>query len=255
MYCAFSSLLAPTSSPELLRVLVSALLTVGTMVGNRSTKVLLVLDEWQRMVAGNIELLLQQARSLGVTVVLANQTVGDLKQGSIDLTHTVEGNTSLQAWFKDLDQAGMEQIRNFGGVTIDTMCDVSTSSTPSGVSESISYKEVKVDRFTTNEIAAASSRQNNFIVRVADNGGYAQYDGIPFVARYAYHIDEAEYQRRVNRPWPGKTPEKIEVGAAQSAPECAAAAREVRPPHPGPVIDSGSIGTAAPKPRRRKQKS
>ena len=215
MYCAFSSLVAPTSSPELLRVLVSALLTIGTMVRDRHTKVLLVLDEWQRMVAGNIELLLQQARSLDVTVVLANQTVADLKQGSIDLTSTVEGNTSIQAWFKDFDQVGMQQIQTFGGLTVETFQDYSRTESLNAVTETTSLRQSLVNRMAVNEIAAASSRQSNFIARIADNAGYAHYDGIPFIARYAYHLTEAEYQQRLERPWPGKSEDKIEVGDMQ----------------------------------------
>ena len=207
------------------------------------------------MVAGNIELLLQQARSLDVTVVLANQTVADLKQGSIDLTSTVEGNTSIQAWFKDLDQVGIQQIKTFGGLTVDTLCDVSTSTGQNGVTESVSIKQVLVNRMEVNEIAAASSRANNFIVRIADNAGYAHFDGVPFIARYAYHIPESEYQKRCRRPWPGKSPDKIEVGGLQAS----STSSEVVQATPKPkrrrrVIDSGSIDAPSTKRGRERKR-
>jgi hypothetical protein len=240
VYGAFSALLAPTTSPELLRVIVSALLTIGTMVTPRKTRILLVLDEWQRMVAGNLELLLQQARSQGISVVLANQTVADLQQGSIDLTSTVEGNTSVQAWFKDLDQAGMQQTRLFGGLTVDTLRDHTVSET--GDRNTVTIKQMLVNRLETNEIAAASSRANAFILRVTDNQGYAHYDGLPFLARYAYHISEDEYRRRQNYSWPQPTAETVLLGQSASETKQFPYSQLAPRPRQDHVIDGGTIG-------------
>lgn len=244
VYGAFSSLLAPTTSPELLRIMVSAMLTIGTMIEDRTTRVLLVLDEWQRMVAGNLELLLQQARSLGVTVVLANQSVADLQQGSIDLTSSVEANTTVQAWFKDVDQLGIEQLKRFAGMTIDTLQDVSRTDTAQGAITSVTTKEIAVNRFETNEIAAAASRPDTYILRITDNCGYAHYDGLPFVTRYEYHITKAERERRERCAWPAPTGGTILVGQSETAreqpPAVAQSARRLRQ---GSVLSSGTIGS------------
>ena len=240
VYGAFSALLAPTTSPELLRVIVSALLTIGTMVTPRTTRILLVLDEWQRMVAGNLELLLQQARSQGISVVLANQTVADLQQGSIDLTSTVEGNTSVQAWFKDMDQAGMEQNRMFGGLTVDTLRDHTVSA--AGDRSTVTTKEILVNRLEINEIAAASSRPNTFILRVTDNQGYAHYDGLPFLARYGYHISQDEYRRRQRFAWPQPTAETILLGQPASVSHRLPFGEPTPYPSKERVVDSHTIG-------------
>src|SRR5207247_1765304 len=80
-YFHLSSTLAPGFSPEIARLVTYSLLGAATRV-KRNTEVYLVIDEFQRMVAQNLEYLLQLARSFGVGVILANQSMEDLRKGT-----------------------------------------------------------------------------------------------------------------------------------------------------------------------------
>ena len=66
---------------------------------NADHQVYLVIDEFQRMVARNIEYMLQLARSMGVSVILANQTMQDLRTSTADLIPPIEANCRYRQWF------------------------------------------------------------------------------------------------------------------------------------------------------------
>jgi len=51
-----------------------------------------VIDKFQRMVANNLEHMLQVARSMNVGVILANQSMEDLKTRGTDLIPALEAN-------------------------------------------------------------------------------------------------------------------------------------------------------------------
>ena len=74
LYFHLPSTTAPGSSPEIARLVTYMLLTAATQV-ERKVQVYLLIDEFQRMVARNLEYVLQLARSMGVGVILANQTM------------------------------------------------------------------------------------------------------------------------------------------------------------------------------------
>ncbi len=71
-----------------------SLLTAAAQVPARKAQVqtFLVIDEFQRIISGNVELLLQLARSLNIGVILANQSLLDLRSGGIDLIPAISAN-------------------------------------------------------------------------------------------------------------------------------------------------------------------
>jgi hypothetical protein len=53
-----------------------------------------------------------------------------------------------------------------------------------------------------NAIARMSAQTDAFFLRLTVDGGYAQFGGLPFLARSQYHLTRREYQNRLNAPWP-----------------------------------------------------
>ena len=98
VYFQLSTLLGPGSAPEIGRLAAFDLLADATLV-KRECPVYLVIDEVQRMVAKNLEYLLQLARSMGVGVILANQTMEDLRTSRSNLIPTIETNCRYRQWF------------------------------------------------------------------------------------------------------------------------------------------------------------
>jgi type IV secretory pathway TraG/TraD family ATPase VirD4 len=90
LYFHLSATLSPSGAPEIGRLVNYMLLAASTQT-ERKHPVFLVIDEFQRMVAGNLEYMLQLARSMGVGVILANQSMEDLKKSSVNLIPPIEG--------------------------------------------------------------------------------------------------------------------------------------------------------------------
>ncbi|MCC7339278.1 MAG: DUF853 family protein [Pirellulaceae bacterium] len=241
-YWGLNSLVAPITSPEISRVVLGSVLAAATSTQNKKRNVVLVIDEFQQMVApGVLQLALRQARSLGITVILSNQTVDDLKTPKNNFVPTVEGNTATQMWLSGSGRDAVDQIQRLGGKYIDHLRSQSFSS--DGTS-SVSWQEVLVDRFDATTIAKASSGRDTFIMRINSNEGYAQYNGIPFIARSEYHINYAEYQRRSAAAWPALSTKSVVVGQIPAASPPVANTTPAPNPVPQPTPNFGSLPVA-----------
>ena len=62
----------------------------------RNTQVLLCIDEFQELLASNLAYVFRCARSMGIGVILANQSMDDLKTTTMDLIPILETNCRLR---------------------------------------------------------------------------------------------------------------------------------------------------------------
>jgi hypothetical protein len=229
MYCAFSTLLSPLTSPETARMVVSSLLTAATTIRERNTPVALVIDEFQQLVApGTVQLLLRQSRSLGISVILTNQTASDLQLGQFDLSGTVVGNTCVQAFHKVQDDVGLRLLEALSGLTLETIPQLTAAYGAEETKYQITYTRHRVPRFESQDILSLGASPRQFLIRITRNEdpGYCQYGGLMFPAESDYTMSKTEYDQLVGRPWPSVTPDTIVVGS--SAPV------EQPPPSPRP---------------------
>lgn len=209
-YWGLNCLVAPITSAEISRVVLASLLSAGTSIQTSKRNVVLVIDEFQQMVApGVLQLALRQARSVGIEIILSNQAVDDLKTSKNNFVPTVEGNTATQMWLSGAGRDSIEQIQKLAGKFVDKTYSTSVNS-EGGLSRTES--EMIVDRFDATTIAKASSGKGQFIVRINSNEDYAQYNGIPFIARSDFHMKHEEYQRRSNALWPRMSARTVVVG-------------------------------------------
>ena len=196
------------------------------------------------MVAHNIEYLFQLARSMGVGVILANQSMQDLG----DLIPAVEANCRYRQWFSVSSLEDRERLIRSSGETVEQTLSVSNGSSSSGSSSTTTLSEQVMARLSHNDIALASDHPLRSIVKISRGAGYAKYGGLPFEIQSNYHISAEEYHRRKNMAWP-------ELTAGTFVPrEHRKVTEVIRPPMPdGPVITTETIGDSGPngKPRRR----
>jgi|GEM_PF-805762 len=205
-YFHLSASLSPGSSPEIARLVAYFLLCAATQT-ERRCRVYLVIDEFQRMVARNIEYLLQLARSMGVSVILANQTLQDLKTSTADLIPAIEANCRYREWFSVSASADREHLLASSGQTIDLLAARTQGTNDRGVTTaSLSVHEVLLPRFSANDILLASDHPKRSIVRISRGAGYAQYGGLPFIVEHEFHITREEYLRRKALDWPKGLP-------------------------------------------------
>jgi hypothetical protein len=202
LYFHLSATLSPSGAPEIARLVNYMLLAASTQT-ERRCPVFLVIDEFQRMVAANLEYMLQLARSMGVGVILANQSMEDLKKSTTNLIPAIEANCRLRQWFSVSASEDQERLMRSSGVTIDRLTNWSESVDAKGeTSTSCSMSEQVVNRFTMNDILLTSDHPFRSFLRISRGAGYAQYGGMPVIIESNYHISEEEYRRRKAMPWP-----------------------------------------------------
>ena len=236
-YFHLSSTLAPGSSPEIARLVAYSLLAASTRTGRRH-QVFLVIDEFQRMVASSIEYMLQLARSMGVGVLIANQTMQDLKTSRRDLIPIIDANCRYRQWFGISSNEDRERLIRASGETRDVERSESISISSRDVTRSTSGREVITERLRINELLRATDSRTSSIVRISRGAGFAQFGGLPVVVESNYHITEAEFSRRKAFPWP-------EAGSGAFLPTAVSS----REPHTteaaGPMVTTEVIGAAS----------
>ncbi len=202
LYCQLPATLTPSQAPEIARLFAYMLLAASTQT-ERRCPVFLVIDEFQRMVANNLEYMLQLARSMGVGVILANQSMQDLRKDKIDLIPAIEANCRLRQWFSVSSDDDQQRLIRSSGLTVETLASSSRSVNHEGrVSTSDSHTEHIAPRLTINDILLMNDHPFQSILRVSRGAGYAQFGGMPVVIQSRFHISQAEYERRKRLPWP-----------------------------------------------------
>jgi len=166
-------------------------------------QVYLFIDEFQRIVSHNIELFLQQARSMNIGCILANQSLADLDQIGADLIPAVQTNTR----FRQIFGAGhRDDIRTIIDTSGETVSGHRTWQFRQGTFEPeldrLTVSEQRGPRLSINDILLMTDAPGRSIAYIRRGDGYAQYGGMPFVMDSVYHISETEYKDRRREPWP-----------------------------------------------------
>lgn len=192
---------SPRTSPEIGRLVAWSLLLAAAKA-KRKHRVYLVIDEFQRMVANNLAAMLQLARSMDISVILANQSMQDLRTGKTDLISAVESNCRVRQSFATSLMEDRERLTKNGGETVEGFNNFSHTISENGSSTTQSLNEHLFPRASTNDLLLASDHPRHSIFRLTRGSGYAQFGGFSFVLESDYHITLDEYERRKAMPWP-----------------------------------------------------
>ena len=226
LYVHLSSTLGASSAPTIARLFTYFLLVSAAGI-ERRCKVYLVIDEFQRMASQSLDYLFQLARSLDIGIILANQSMEDLKSLKSNLIPTIEANCQYRQWFDVGSTEDLERILKMTGETVEQFSSLSVTQNGDGATRTDSLGEQILPRLSINEIMTAGSDERLSIVRIGRDGGYAQYGRFPFIVRSDFHISKEEYQRRRGFSWP-------ELTEGMMIPKSSAAPQETRPS--GPTI-------------------
>jgi len=191
-YLRLPSTVSSMTSAGVGRMVVYLLLMAARHVA-RNHQVVVVIDEFQRLAVQNFESTLQLARSMDVSLVLANQSLQDLKSAGPQLLNSVEANCHFRQWFSVSSAEDLARLEKIAG----TRTEIEFSSTKSGNDNSVTRRLVERVRLDAKHINAVSDDPNLSIVRIAnDKKGYAKYGALPIVVRTSFHISEDEYRSR-----------------------------------------------------------
>ncbi len=199
--------LTSATSPFLAQVvgrLVIKYLLIAAKSAFRRTKVQIVIDEFQQMISDNLDIVFQQARGLEIAMVIANQSMGDLGNVGPVLLSAIEGNCAIRQWLSVTTKVDIEHLEKLFG----TYKKLLVTTTESTNGSSISRTPRDEPRITVSDLHQISNDPSLSVTQIkGERGGFAQYRGMPFVVRNAFHISEKEYlENRLGFQWPTDLP-------------------------------------------------
>lgn len=218
----------------------------------------LIIDEFQRIAGEGFILILEQARSMGLSVILANQTLSDLLlTESPSLQNVVTANTRVKITYAATDPAVQDLMMKSSG---ETLYVNSYSGIYAGMDDvELERQSIQIGpRLMRNDIIKLSAEPNTCIVHITrDVARGSRYGGLCFPVTSEFHITEEEYRRRLRAPWPDAHEGTIIAPAAsatrpntsQSTASSAGAAPNAGPPPAGPQAPP-----VAPKPQKTRSK-
>ncbi|MBS0267174.1 MAG: hypothetical protein JSS02_34940 [Planctomycetes bacterium] len=200
------------------------------------------IDEFQRIVANNLELLLQTARSLNIGLILSNQSTSDLEAGDANLLPAIRANTRWRQNFSVSNIREIEELRDASGETIVNPAVMSfvpallTGYFPGG----ITFSETRTARMGINDILLAGDAPGRSIATLRRSAGFAQFGGFPFIMDSVYPISLSEFQARLRAPWPAPSAETLVATLKDVSPGAQSRSRVLPPAtHPVPIDDPG----------------
>ena len=119
----------------------------------RKIRVQVVIDEFQKMIADNLEVVLQQARGFDIGLVLAKQSLGDLKACGPVLLNAIEGNCAIRQW---LSITTAEDLKNLA-LLFGTHKEIAETVNTSSIGQSVSQTVRDAPRITITDLHRVSS--------------------------------------------------------------------------------------------------
>ena len=169
-------------------------------------RVYVVIDEFQRLAGENFSIVLEQARSFGISLILANQTISDLNTPSKDLRPSIRTNTRVKFFFSVTEP---EELRSISSVSGLELVETRTRSTTAGHkgffasnTETESRTEQFAPRLAAQDIQRVSDHPSEFLLQVSRGSGFTQFAGLPVPVRTEWPMSESEYKRLSSLPWP-----------------------------------------------------
>lgn len=167
----------------------------------------LVIDEFQRIAGENFKIILEQARSFGVSAILANQSQADLKTRAYDLGPTVRTNTRTKFYFSVTDP---EEVRTLANTSGEEVRRLRSGAKSAEVAPTWKARETVTDswveavntRLSPNDIYAVNDSPNQMIFHVSRGSGYTQFGGFAIPARVTWPMEYSTYAERKRTPLP-----------------------------------------------------
>lgn len=193
-------------SAEMARLVLFGLMNAAQRASKPRRQVYVIMDEFQRAVSGNIEVLLQMARSHDVSLILANQCLDDLRSPGADIASTVINNTRIRQFFGVSTPEDLRDLTYMSGerLLLPESRGISETDGIFGTVRSIitTLKPTPSAKLRVNDLIEASDHPNRSIFALKRGEGLAQFQGYPFIMQSCYHITPEEYERRRNLDWP-----------------------------------------------------
>lgn len=238
LYVALPTSAGIANTAEIARIFLYSLMEAAQHHARPRKQVYLVVDEFQRIVSKNVELFLQQARSMNIGCIFSNQSLADLESVDTDLLSAVRANTRLRQVFGAGNQTDIDDLLSTAGETVFV---TRTWSFVQGlfamILRGMSMSEHRGTRLTINDVLLATDAPGRNIFCVRRGAGYAQFGGMPFVMDAVHHISKIDHNEVLKATWPTADERMVVASIHDGAPAV---------PPGGPAILGGTGQQAAP---------
>ena len=185
--------------------------------GQPKRQAYLFIDEFQRIAGENFKVILEQARSFGLSAILANQTPQDLKTNNGDLRPTIQTNTRFKQYFSITGTDDMADTIQTSGEEISLIQSWGETISENNSSSSFNTSEKIKPRITCNDLLQITDHPQDSLIKISRGSGYTQFAGHPVHVRSLWPMHLSDYKRLMDCPWP-EIPELKKSTQAQEAP-------------------------------------
>ncbi len=219
-YFYLASALEPNSATAIAKMVLYSLFTAAARRKKDQTKqVYLVVDEFQRIVSDSVEIVLQLARSMNISFIIAHQSTGQLKGSGIDVTSTVESCTAVKQIFRVSSPDEVRKVVEASGNALYHTAAWRQKIDPSSFDDDaddsfdirtaeegmVQVTEVAGPRLERNTVIELSADPQSSFVRFTSGSGYTQFSGYFVPITTPFHISEKNYDDRNIAEWPDPT--------------------------------------------------
>jgi hypothetical protein len=207
------------------------LLAASKHVGPKpQVKVVCVLDEAQEAVGPNLSILMEQARSMGIRLVLAHQNLGQIRRPDADYQGTFEENTGLHVVFNPVAREVRQWMEETSGQQLYTALSWEQDLLPgtdlraddgfrpplARPPDLLEFPRVNVSErlgpvWDQTTLMRLSAEPGVAWVRLTRDAGYAREGGQWVPVRMLYHVSEPRFIRRAEGSWPGPNGQTVLV--------------------------------------------
>lgn len=245
------------------KLVLYAILHAATTVSRtgKAVPVYVIVDEAQLVVAENLRILLEMARSFGVYLILCHQDKSQLKTADYDLTSTTESCTTFQLAFEASSSAALKDMVEGSGEVREHLLSWAQRVHP-GLDENDStafslarayptsdfhptlanVAERERNRFTKNQVLGVSAHPLRAFVRSRTDSGLTQYCGQWTAIECDYAMPYDVYKMRSETPLPSEHPSCITVPPGEEDDEGDSAPslpnNPLPVPPPSPAVDT-----------------
>ena len=227
VYLSLKSPQEPLAAASIARLFLASLFSCAGHNPSWDNRVYLFIDEFQRIIADSVELVFEQIRGLGVTLIPVHQTVGQLLRQGTAFADTLDANAAVKHILRASDPKSIKRIEEASGLQLyhslswaqflEELKDspVDPSAAIEGMMQVSSSIGPDLDKNTIMKVSADPLAS---FVRFTTQGGYTQYGGKTTIIQSLFPVELHEYNRRVRANWPTLPDEPI-VPPPNIAPE------------------------------------
>jgi hypothetical protein len=194
-YFGLPSLIQPIVASALARCVIHELVAAASVHKGPRVPVYLIIDEADRIMTHDIGAVFSKARSLGISLILAHQSMNQLRTSEADFVPIVTQNTPTKIYFGPfLDREASDVIEAMGGETTEWFRGSDSTGRES-------EREMLVKRLGARQRMDVALSPGRAFVNVSPGEGFAQYKW-PVAVDVPFTMSKEQYLEFVRKPWP-----------------------------------------------------